>query len=219
MYNFSASTIRIFSRHKLPLILAGIFGAIYLTELGLAGSTAYGAAYGYVTSLPDAYNPLIAVLGPFLHSNHNHILWNSLHLVILGGIVLIDESGLDFLVFFLITAWFTATILPALVGGGRGFGISGATTALAGWAAVNRGRVWYRFSTETSDSTKSLVSWRFAKIVFLFSLPLAIFLQTIGQGIGYYEVKEGVSILGHFSGALFGFLFGIQELIRDHFGG
>lgn len=208
---------RISSRLKLPLILVAILGVIYLIELGLAGSFAYGAAYGYVTSLPDALDPLIAVVGPFLHSNHNHIFWNSLHLVILGGIVLIDESERDFLAFFLIAAWFTATIFPALAGGGRGFGISGATAALAGWAAVNRSRVWYRFSAGTVDTMEDFVSWRFAKIVILMSLPLAIFIQNIGQGIGLYEVKEGVSILGHVSGALFGIVFGLQELVRDRF--
>lgn len=217
MANFSTSQTRISSRLRLPLIIAGILGAIYLTELGLAGSLAYGAAYGYVTNLPDAYDPLIAVVGPFLHSNHEHIFWNSLHLVILGGIVLIDESERDFLVFFLIAAWFTATIFPFIAGGGRGFGISGATAALAGWAAVNRSRVWYRFSTGTNDSMKSFVSWRFAKIVVLMSLPLAIFIQTIGQGIGFYEVKEGVSVLGHFSGAIFGIVFGLQELVREYY--
>lgn len=215
MVKFSASLLRVTSRLRLPLLLVGILAAIYLTELILAGSLAYDAAYGYVTSLPHAYDPIIAIGSPFLHSSHDHILWNSIHLVILGGIVLIDESEREFLTFFLLTAWLTAAFVPALVGGDRGLGISGAIAALSGWAAVNRIRVWYSFSNGTDDSLNSYFSWRLAKIIFLMAIPLAIFIHNIGQGIGFYEEEEGVSVLGHFSGALIGILYGIQELIRD----
>lgn len=193
----------------LPFLIAATLALIYIVELYLAGSLDYGAAYGYVMNLSDRYDPLIRFVAPFLHSNHDHIAWNLGYFLLLSPLILSHEHPRDYLIIFLISCWFTASVGPWLLGGGIGFGISGGNAALGGWEAIYRIREWLHALREAP------MSLRYVKAGILILLPITLTVNMIGQGLGFVEVGPGVSVAGHFLGAVFGIVYGLFLLFQD----
>lgn len=200
---------------KIPVTVATVLVFIYLFELFFAGSIEYAAAYGFLSRLPPQYDPVLRFLAPFLHSNHDHIVWNIGIFLLLSVLILPHEHPRDFLVIFVASAWFSASVMTWILGGGLGFGISGANAALAGWETIYR----LREMTGVANDIDSPLSKRYAVAVMLFTLPATLAILNIGQGFGLVQVKEGVSIAGHFSGALFGLVYGSYDWVRISFEG
>lgn len=189
----------------IPIGLGAGMGLIYLVELWLADSLSYGAAYGYLSNLPQQLDPLLRFMAPFLHSNHGHILWNLAFFLVLSALILTHVHWRDYLVMFLMASWFTASIITWLEGGGLGFGISGGNAALAGWEVVYRGRKL----SQTASTVESVFSRHYLWENLLFGIPAFLTLAMLGQGLGLIDVKSGVSVIGHFSGVIFGLTFGV----------
>ncbi|WP_121822855.1 rhomboid family intramembrane serine protease [Halostella salina] len=96
----SKAVVRL-NRCRITLALTVAIGFIYLIEVALAGSIRSGAAYEYLQSLRTTLGPLFGVISPFVHSDHGHILQNSLFLLIFGSLVERRTETGDYLFFVL----------------------------------------------------------------------------------------------------------------------
>lgn len=197
------------SKFRTPILIGVLIASIYLAELLLAGSTEYAAAYSFLTGLSERYDPLLRVLAPFLHSNHNHILWNLGFFLPLGVMVRTHTSPRDFVVIFVSAGWFSASLATGIIQGGLGFGISGANAALAGYEAVYRGRSL----KEIANFHPGIYSKQYLIASLLFALPATLAILNLAQGFGLMGVNDGVSVVGHFTGVIFGIVLGIYELV------
>lgn len=200
---------------RVPLGIATVLALIYVTEIVLAGSIRYGAAYAYITSLPDQYDIFLRVIAPFLHSNHEHIAYNIGFLLVLSPLVLSHEREANFLVVFLMACWFTASVIPWALGGAIGFGISGGNAALAGWETVYRVRSMI-VASQAMDTILHVPYWKEGVLVLI---PAVLTLTNIGQAFGFLPVPGGASVAGHLSGAVFGMVFGAVWVFADRITG
>lgn len=195
-------------RVRLPIAIAIILFLIYLVELLLAGSFESGAAYSYLTSLPEKYDPILRFLAPYLHSSHSHIAVNLVMFLVLSLFVLAHKPLQEYLTVFLAAGWFTSSIMPGILGGGIAFGISGGIVALAGWETVFR----YKSFSDIVPELDSVISLRIVNAFSPVLFPASIVAITIFQSFGFIEVGGGVSVLGHFTGAMFGLMYGIVDV-------
>lgn len=197
-------------RVNVPLLIALALALVYGVEIYLAGSLRSGAAYSLITGMPAEFDPLIQVMGPFLHSNHEHIGWNLAWFVPLSWILLTHVELAEYLGIFLTVSWFTGSIAPWILAGGPNFGISGANAALAGWGVLV-------VLNAMIDSAAEMDSWRsptYWSYTLQLVIPAVLTVRMIGQSIGVLSASSGASLFGHLFGAVFGLAYGVYWIAR-----
>lgn len=134
----------------------------------------------------------------FLHSPYSffHIFWNMLFLWWFGTDLEQHYGSKEFLAFYLVSAvagglMYVLAAVTGIIGGGFGYGASGAVTAVMVLTALH---------------------WPNKTILVFFILPVPIWLIVIFQvGKDFWQFLGGleteVAVGGHLGGALFGFLY------------
>lgn len=217
VYNYILRPIvsSLYSRTRdmlIPSCFALTLITIYIGELIIAGSFESGATFAVHSSLWEREKLLIQPISPLLHSNHNHIFYNTVFFLILSMLILPHRSLSEFIVFFALSTWFTASIGPFLLGRGVGFGISGGNAALMGWETIYRARIMVsRASSAEGWGDAISYGWNGLVVTIIGSIAILYILQAVG----IYDVPPGVSVFGHFFGAVLGIYWGLVQVAKD----
>lgn len=162
---------------------------MYATQLLLADSVRFDAAY----SVADTLSKQVYILAnPWVHSNHLHIILNSVFFAVLGWALERKLASLKFGIGVVVIGYLTNLVPPVAGFGGRGAGISGITNALAAFLVI-----YYLLEYREHQSTKALYG---------FILTMAYTMVSVGQHIDFVSVGAGVTTEAHVVGVFLGFL-------------
>jgi membrane associated rhomboid family serine protease len=180
MDNINNYLIKIFSALKIPLIFIGLLWIIQLVDVSIFHQS-LGMSYGIVPRNPSRIYGIL--FSPFLHGSFDHILGNSIMLLLLSWIICFYDTKL----------WFKSLVFGIFLGGlftwflgspASHFGASGIVFTL--WGTIIGLAVFHKKP--------------------FFVIATLVLFSSYGLGFLFGLIpQDGVSFAGHFGGLLAGF--------------
>ncbi len=179
----------------------GVFAIVFIVQWITAFAGIVSALF--VLSTPITENPWTIVTSVYAHSGPEHLLSNSVALVLFGWPVARATTRLRFHLFFILTgavAGLSQVLVREAVAGAVGVGTAGSVGVLGASGAVFALLGYLLASNRLSSSLSSLVSvprW----LIYLIFIGIA-------GALTLATAQPGVALIAHFTGLLVGLLAG-----------